>query len=388
LIYTHVLNRGGKWVRSPVIWPGSRTGRNRLRTLQPLGSGDTLRSQLLYKLESQGVHMSRQIRQFQRLLRAAASMLVFRAALLPAQSLDLENGREITIPYSREHSLVSQINGREYRILVALPFSYRTAADDTTRYPVLYLLDGNMELPLFASMFRLTNRGRAGDVILIGIGYPPSTPPGTPPPGRGQIPYRQRDYTPPAYPPSSTADSALQEQSPQSGGAPLFHRALKEEIIPFVEKHYRTSGDRGIHGHSFGGLFATYILFEDPDIFTRYAITSPSLGWDNYSMFGREAEFAKRNPPLPKTVYLSVGTNESPEMISVMWRLASVLCDGFWSKTRYQGLEIITSINADEYHQSAVPFVRALAALYPSRLPGRTGVVPPAVRTCGAGVEP
>jgi predicted alpha/beta superfamily hydrolase len=332
--------------------------------------------------------MSTRMSQFAKLLRAAAGIQLTFLAPLAAQSPVPDTVREVTVPFSREHSLASRINGREYRILVALPFSYRNDTEDTTRYPVFYLLDGNMELPMFASMFRLTNRGKAGDVILVGVGYPPSTTPGTPPPGSGQIPYRQRDYTPPAYPASPAANAELQQQSPRSGGAPLFHRVMKEEIIPFVESRYRTTSDRGIHGHSFGGLFATYILFEDPDLFTRYAITSPSLEWDHYSMFVREAEFAKRNPSLRKTVYLSVGTNEGPEMIGVMWRLAAALCDGFWSKQRYQGLEVITSMNVDEYHQSAVPFARALAALYPSGLPGRTGPVAPAVRTCGVGVAP
>jgi integrase len=46
MIYTHVLNRGGKGVRSPVDLARLRTDRNRLPALQPIGYGDTLRSQL------------------------------------------------------------------------------------------------------------------------------------------------------------------------------------------------------------------------------------------------------------------------------------------------------------------------------------------------------
>ena len=53
-----------------------------------------------------------------------------------------------------------------------------------------------------------------------------------------------------------------------------------------------------------GGLFATYALFTEPDLFTRYAITSPSLWWDGGSIFEREAEFAKTRRSLPKQVFV------------------------------------------------------------------------------------
>jgi predicted alpha/beta superfamily hydrolase len=52
---------------------------------------------------------------------------------------------------------------------------------------------------------------------------------------------------------------------------------LRDEIIPLVERSYRITDDRGIMGHSLGGLFAAYALFEAPDLFRRYGILSPSL---------------------------------------------------------------------------------------------------------------
>jgi predicted alpha/beta superfamily hydrolase len=66
----------------------------------------------------------------------------------------------------------------------------------------------------------------------------------------------------------------------RSGGAPAFLRVLREEILPFVEETYRTSEDRGIAGHSFGGLFAAWMLLEAPDLFRRYGLNSPSLWWE------------------------------------------------------------------------------------------------------------
>lgn len=178
----------------------------------------------------------------------------------------------------------------------------------------MYLLDGDMELPLFARMFRLSNSGTDGtgstvdsdpaQVIFVGVGYPSSVDPMRPPPGGGEIAYRQRDYSPPPFPASNPEHKTWQSEQPWAGGAPLFLRVLKEELIPLIDRQFRTSADRGLHGHSMGGLFATYALFTEPDLFTRYAITSPSLWWDCGSIFEREAEFAKTRRSLPKQVFV------------------------------------------------------------------------------------
>jgi predicted alpha/beta superfamily hydrolase len=39
-----------------------------------------------------------------------------------------------------------------------------------------------------------------------------------------------------------------------------FLNLLKTEIIPFVDKNYKTNSDRGIAGSSLGGLFTAYRL--------------------------------------------------------------------------------------------------------------------------------
>jgi len=44
---------------------------------------------------------------------------------------------------------------------------------------------------------------------------------------------------------------------------------LRNEIIPFIDKKYKTTTDCGISGQSFGGLFAGYCLFSAPDLFNR-----------------------------------------------------------------------------------------------------------------------
>src|SRR5687768_12984642 len=89
------------------------------------------------------------------LLLAAATLLT---APLSAQQPSNAPWPAATLPNTEVHALRSRVNGREYHLAVALPMRYRDAGADTMRYPVLYVLDGGAHLPLFASMFRLTNR--------------------------------------------------------------------------------------------------------------------------------------------------------------------------------------------------------------------------------------
>ncbi len=70
---------------------------------------------------------------------------------------------------------------------------------------------------------------------------------------------------------------------PISGGAPAFLDFLEHEVIRFfVDRTYRTiPSDRGLLGHSYGGLFAIYVLEQRPALFQRIVAASPYLGWDN-----------------------------------------------------------------------------------------------------------
>jgi len=55
-------------------------------------------------------------------------------------------------------------------------------------------------------------------------------------------------------------------------------RSLKffsEELIPFIDKNYRTADFNILSGHSVGGLFTTYAMFTRPDLFSAGIASSP-----------------------------------------------------------------------------------------------------------------
>ena len=252
----------------------------------------------------------------------------------------------VSIPGTETYQMRSTTNGVEYRIDVALPAGYATSGK---RYPAFYILDSNLAFAI-ATMthrgFRL--EGSIPEIIIVGIGYPGDDPaPYTP----GYHANRSRDYTP----------TAVESSLPGSGGAGPFLQFIKSELIPMIDARYRTDpADRGLGGHSLGGLFTTYALLNDPTIFTRYWIGSPSLWWDKEKIQGSVPVARTRAGATRGRAFLTVGALEGPIMVPPMQRMAAALKVGF------PGLTIGSLIFPDETHVSVMGAAigRALRFLY------------------------
>lgn len=46
----------------------------------------------------------------------------------------------VALPFTREYSMQSRVNGQTYRLGIAFPPDYNAGGADTTRYRVLYVL--------------------------------------------------------------------------------------------------------------------------------------------------------------------------------------------------------------------------------------------------------
>ena len=277
----------------------------------------------------------------------------------------------VTLPYTRQYAVRSQFNGRDYRLFVAVPPDYASSGD-TTRYRVLYVLDGNDEFPLTVEAHRLRrvmlgSRAKRSwpDIIIVGIGYPVDQNSET-------MAARNADYTPTKLSAPDTACGAYGRLP--SGGGPAFLRVVRDEIVPFIDARYRTTTDRGIMGHSHGGTFALYTLFEAPGLFRRYAALSPSLWWDRGVMFSFEARLARERTELDATVFIAYGSLEIPCIIQPARRMLDSL-----STHRYTGLDLQSQVFPDEVHMSVLPSAvgRALQALGYDPSPQALGYGPP-----------
>ena len=118
---------------------------------------------------------------------------------------------------------------------------------------------------------------------------------------------RCRDFSPTVDLAGGHSNSAMM------GGAARFLGFLQDELKPWVGKHYGVDpGDSMFFGDSLGGLFATYVLLNQPATFRRYGIGSPSLGWDEDLMYRHEAEYAQAHDDLAAKVLFAVGGYENP----------------------------------------------------------------------------
>jgi predicted alpha/beta superfamily hydrolase len=178
-------------------------------------------------------------------------------------------------------------------VVVWTPPGYET--DRLRRYPVFYLQDGqNLFDP--ATAFggvpwqcdevaeRVVHDCSARSMILVGVGNSPD---------------RLREYGP------------SRSRGPQASLAKDYGRFLVEELIPFVDREFRTlTGPKNtaVGGSSMGGLISLHLCRWYPKVFGLCGAMSPSLWWDKQSFF---TAIKTRTTWLKKTrIWLDMGGRE------------------------------------------------------------------------------
>jgi tetratricopeptide (TPR) repeat protein len=90
-----------------------------------------------------------------------------------------------------------------------------------------------------------------------------------------------------------------------SGGSRGFSRFLEEDLIPHIDRHFRTEPFRILIGHSLGGLFSAHSLFRAPHLFQAHIAASPAMFWNRGSELDRAREVLKSTPALKNFLYLT-----------------------------------------------------------------------------------
>jgi uncharacterized protein len=267
--------------------------------------------------------------------------------LMPAQP--------VTLLGSELHRMDSQQTGRTYQITVSLPLGYTAAPgadwpfhDTPPKWPVVYVLDGNWYAGMVTGMIRPTAWcGSTTDVIVVGIGYPEDNDPKEA--FRVSFTRRDHDLTPIRDAAVEKSMTAAHKRPVPNGDAGNFHRFIRDELIPFIETTYRADPARRILvGHSYGGLFALFGLFETPDLFDTLIIGSPTLSYGDRFTFRQEAAFAQAHRQLPVKIYLFVSELEEGQddfTLTDTLRLAAIL-----GGRKYEGLSLVKHIFADQNH--------------------------------------
>jgi len=246
------------------------------------------------------------------------------AILLTIASIALGQPRTGTV---KSLTIKSTVLGEDRIILVRTPVGYETSK---LSYPVLYMTDGDAHIKHTSSSIEfLTENGRMPELIVVGVTNTD----------------RARDLTPTK---ATTRNAAGDLQFPTSGGADNFLKFFETELIPEIEKQYRTQPYRIFAGHSLGGLFAIHAMITKPALFNSYIAVSPSLQWDNAEELKRAEDYLKNQKELKVTLFTSIG-NETDGISDCFDRFKEVL-----SKTNIKDFEWQAERFADEDHGSVV----------------------------------
>ena len=224
--------------------------------------------------------------------------LLFHSLIAGAQP---DSSTNVPFTIGEIHSFRSQILGEKRILNIVLPGQY----DKQKAYPVIYLLDGSVNediihisglVQFFNMMFQMPG------FIVVGIANTD----------------RKRDFTFP------TSLKDLKEKYPTTGGSAAFITFIENEVQPYINSNFKTTGIRYLVGQSLGGLLATEILLKKPWLFSHYFIVSPSLWWNNESLLDESKSLLQNQPDTGLYVYVSVGS-EGRLMESAAEKLVKVL---------------------------------------------------------------
>ena len=165
-----------------------------------------------------------------------------------------------SVPAYDTLTLTSHALGELRHINVHVPKGY--TASTSTPLPVLYMPDGGIDedFPhVVNTVDSLIALGAIRPVIVVGV---PNTE-------------RRRDLTGPTR---VHSDSAI---APHVGGSAAFRKFFRDELIPEIDKRYRTTPERAIVGESLAGLFVVETFLREPTLFDHYVAFDPSLWWNH-----------------------------------------------------------------------------------------------------------
>lgn len=214
-----------------------------------------------------------------------------------------------TVPSSRQIDFRSTVNGRDYRIQIALPASKPPAGG----FPVIYVTDGDGYFGTWAFAARLRAMSQELEpAVVVGIGYPEAEQDLT-----VAMQRRMNELVPSIDPERRKEVAALPAgTSALYAGADDLLQVIHNEVAAKVEAVVPINRTRStLFGHSLGGLFALHALFTHSEYFQTYLVLSPSIWWDGRAVLAGRAAFLKRveKGEVAPRVYLAVGSLEQPD---------------------------------------------------------------------------
>lgn len=183
--------------------------------------------------------------------------LLFSACNTSDETDLIKNSKSIVTKYTELKQIISKEVEDTFYIYVRLPKNYESTKK---RYPVLYLLDGDISFNMATSIVRYLQFDKdVPDLIIVAPGYGTLL-------NDSETNYRERDYTFSEF-----------KDFTNSGGGEKYLKFIEKELLPFIDSNYRANNSRILNGYSLGGLFTISSLIKNQNLFDNYIAGSPYL---------------------------------------------------------------------------------------------------------------
>jgi predicted alpha/beta superfamily hydrolase len=205
----------------------------------------------------------------------------------------LAAAQDLAPPAPQKLTIHSNILNEDRTIWVRTPKNYD---QNKNPLPVVYLMDGPDHInEIGGTIDFLVRNNRMPELIVVGIANTDRT----------------RDLTP-THSDDKGRDGKV--TNPTSGGGDRFLDFIQTELMPEIEKRYRTAPYRIFAGHSLGGLMVIHTLTSRTDMFQAYIAVSPSLWWDNQHTLHQAQDFFATHTELNKTLFFSMGSEDNSQV--------------------------------------------------------------------------
>lgn len=234
-------------------------------------------------------------------------------------------------------TIASTVLGETRRINVYLPPPYADSA--AQRFPVLYMPDGGLgeDFLHVAGLVQVSvGNGTMRPMVLVGI----------------ENTERRRDLTGPT---EVAQDRTI---APRVGGSAAFRQFLRTELIPEVERRYRTTAERAIIGESLAGLFVVETFFLEPGLFDAYIALDPSLWWNGGALVAAAGGRFRAGAGRGKALYLA--SSREPVLARLTGELAGIIARETPAGLAWLYQPMPEETHGTIYHPAALRAIRRL----------------------------
>jgi predicted alpha/beta superfamily hydrolase len=231
----------------------------------------------------------------------------------------------------KDFDLFSKELNENQTIWVQLPEHY----DASTAYGVLYVLDADGHFDYMTRYVNYLSKPFAKvipELIVVGI--------------RSKSPaYRYKNFTPAGA------------NKPEQGNADHFISFLKDEVIPEINKKFKTTETRVLAGHSLAGLLALYTIHQSANTFTHVIAASPSLPYAD----GKLISLYEQKPSAETKIklFFSIAENDLANYKPYSDKFKNYLEASDWKSWHYEFIS-----DTDHYSTCPVAFYKGLIAVF------------------------